>query len=550
MSKRSIVLVNYPLSARYCDKLTEITGENSRIISLSDLRMRGMVGMLFRLLQLRGSRVFVPSEDPESGPVANIMLIIATFIPFSDRYQVCPQFRVSRLSRMRGLMIGCMVAYMSLKCWIALYAALIDMSFLRTISSQRAAQLKSAQVKKVMYLNANLWFGVKSGGSVGHVAGVVNALVAKDICVTHYSCSQNPSIKEGVNDKRLRVPQVFGMPWDRNYVHYNSVVAAQLQKDTEGYDFIYQRLSLGNYSGVKEALRRKVPLVIEYNGSEVWVAKNWGRPLKNEAVFLRAEELCLSVASLIVCISEPLREELVARGVSAKKITVYPNCVDTNKFSPSRYSRTDVTSQREQLGVPDDSFVFGFIGTFGHWHGAEILASAFSDFVKKNLSLARKHKVHLLLIGDGVLKEEVKKQLSKIPPEFYTFTGIIPQELAPLYLSCCDIFCSPHVPNEDGSKFFGSPTKLFEYMAMAKPIIASDLDQIGVVLKNGSPVDEQKNAILVKPGSVDDLAAAIKDVLTRDDLSILARNSFDLAVKKYTWERHVEHILSELSHVA
>jgi glycosyltransferase involved in cell wall biosynthesis len=86
-------------------------------------------------------------------------------------------------------------------------------------------------------------------------------------------------------------------------------------------------------------------------------------------------------------------------------------------------------------------------------------------------------------------------------------------------------------------------------MAMAKPIIASDLDQIGEILKNGSPVDEQKNAILVKPGSVDDLAAAIKDVLTRDDLSILARNSFDLAVKKYTWERHVEHILSELSHV-
>ncbi len=59
------------------------------------------------------------------------------------------------------------------------------------------------------------------------------------------------------------------------------------------------------------------------------------------------------------------------------------------------------------------------------------------------------------------------------------------QSEAPTYLAISDIVVSPTVPNPDGSPFFGSPTKLFEYMAMGKPIVASDLDQIGEVLTPG-----------------------------------------------------------------
>ena len=57
---------------------------------------------------------------------------------------------------------------------------------------------------------------------------------------------------------------------------------------------------------------------------------------------------------------------------------------------------------------------------------------------------------------------------------------------APSYLAACDILASPHVPNADGTPFFGSPTKLFEYMAMGKCIVASDLDQVGEILEHGA----------------------------------------------------------------
>ena len=54
----------------------------------------------------------------------------------------------------------------------------------------------------------------------------------------------------------------------------------------------------------------------------------------------------------------------------------------------------------------------------------------------------------------------------------------------PSLLDACDILVSPHVPLDAGAEFFGSPTKLFEYMAMGKGIVASRLGQIGEVLQH------------------------------------------------------------------
>ena len=83
------------------------------------------------------------------------------------------------------------------------------------------------------------------------------------------------------------------------------------------------------------------------------------------------------------------------------------------------------------------------------------------------------------------------------------FTGHLEHERVPALLDACDILLSPHVPLEDGSEFFGSPTKLFEYMAMGKGIVASRLGQIGDVLT------DEESGLLVEPGNAGRLAEAI-----------------------------------------
>lgn len=125
--------------------------------------------------------------------------------------------------------------------------------------------------------------------------------------------------------------------------------------------------------------------------------------------------------------------------------------------------------------------------------------------------------------------------------ESCVLTGLVPQEKGPEHLAACDILVAPHKPNPDGTPFFGSPTKLFEYMAMSKGIVASNLDQIGEVLKHGH------TACLVKPGDVESLMEGLKTLVDdrgrRDSLGQAARSE---VVAKYTWKEHTRKIIERL----
>ena len=111
----------------------------------------------------------------------------------------------------------------------------------------------------------------------------------------------------------------------------------------------------------------------------------------------------------------------------------------------------------------------------------------------------------------------------------------------PAHLAACDILASPHVPNPDGSAFFGSPTKLFEYMAMGRPIVASALEQIADVLS------DEETALLVPPGDIDALANALLRLIDTPALGRrLGANAREAALQRHTWQRHTQRILARL----
>src|SRR6266481_821829 len=135
-----------------------------------------------------------------------------------------------------------------------------------------------------------------------------------------------------------------------------------------------------------------------------------------------------------------------------------------------------------------------FVRTFGPWHGVLTLAEAIT-------LLPDDCGVRFLLIGAGRFRDEVERILrSAGKAERVIFAGQVEHERVPALLDACDILLSPHVQLADGAEFFGSPTKLFEYMAMGKGIIASRLGQIGEVLVDG------ETALLVEPGNTGQLA--------------------------------------------
>ena len=78
--------------------------------------------------------------------------------------------------------------------------------------------------------------------------------------------------------------------------------------------------------------------------------------------------------------------------------------------------------------------------------------------------------------------------------EYVTFTSLVPRLQAQKCLAACHVLVSPQIPNPDGRPFFGSPTKLFDYIAIGKGIVARNLDQIGQALRDG------ESAILTAAG--------------------------------------------------
>src|SRR4030095_4581758 len=239
-------------------------------------------------------------------------------------------------------------------------------------------------------------------------------------------------------------------------------------------------------------------LLLEYNGSEVWVGKHWDR-VGSLDLLERYERLNLDAAARIFVVSEVERRNLEVRGVNGRKIVVNPNGVDVERFRPG-VGGMDV---RRELQIADDEVVAGFVGTFGPWHGVEKLGEAIKT-IPANV------RVRFLLVGSGSLHAEVEKLLED--EKRVIFTGAVAHERVAGLLDACDVLVAPHVPLADGSEFFGSPTKIFEYMAMGKGIVASRLGQIGEVLVDG------ETALLVQPGDVCELRAAILRLVESEEL--------------------------------
>ena len=294
------------------------------------------------------------------------------------------------------------------------------------------------------------------------------------------------------------------------------------------FDVIYQRYSRFNWTGVALSLVTGLPLLLEFNGSEVWISGHWD-PIGQLWLLKRFERLNQRAADLIFVVSEAERRSVIDSRITAEKIVTNPNGVDINLFRPGAGG----SEIRRSLGINDDQIVVGFIGTFGPWHGAPVLAEAAR-------AINSKPSFTFLFMGDGDERAKSESIVRQVDVNAI-FTGRIAHEFVPAYLDSCDLLVSPHVPLSDGREFFGSPTKLFEYMAMAKPIVASRLGQIAEVIIDG------ENGLLVEPGDHVGLARTIEklgqDARLRARLGASARST---VVESHTWKQNAARVFENV----
>ena len=386
----------------------------------------------------------------------------------------------------------------------------------------------------VTYIRSDFWLKeCTPNGAVAHTEGVVNALVKSGKQVDVVSTYPMPFL-ESVKDKKVCYPDGwFTGISELEEVEYNGPLYAYLNQAFPNPDLVYQRYGRNNYAGLQYARSRSVPFILEYNGSEVWMSRNWGHPLRYERLSEMIESFVLRNADLVVGNAEAFRQELEGRGVDPKRIIIIPNGVDSERFSPS----IDGTRVRDRLLVKDTDVLVSFVGSFGPWHGAEVLAQSIKETVSHNKNLK------FMFVGTGERLSRVKEVVTDDGVNDYAlFTGFVSRGDIASYLAASDILVSPQVPNPDGTPFFGSPTKLFEYMAMGKAIVASRLDQLGKILKDG------EDALLFEPGDPHELAETVLTLAENSDLrNRLGRNAREKVIKEFSWDSHVGKIIEKIS---
>lgn len=291
---------------------------------------------------------------------------------------------------------------------------------------------------------------------------------------------------------------------------------------------VYQRSSYQCAAGSRVAAEIGAPFVLEWNSSEVWAKRRmWGsNPLQFiSAWFERGaesrESQVVSSATVVAAVSQLAADMAVERGGVRERILIVPNAVVLRDIPPP-----------EPLPVRAPGALLGWVGTYGPWHGADVAVRAMVQLPSR---------VRLLMIGDGDARMRCEDLAVELGVQTrIEFTGSLPRAEAIARLQHCDVLLSPQVPFSD-TPFFGSPTKIFEYMAIGRPIVASRLEQIAEILEDGS------TARLVAPGDEVALAAGILDVLDRGDRGAsLGHAARQEAATRHTWEARVKQIVQAL----
>ncbi len=402
-----------------------------------------------------------------------------------------------------------------------------------------------------VYLRTDFWAPIVSGGSYGHTCYVAKELAA--VTESFVCCMANrfPLLDDyGLAQVVMPHPSATTNEDDiaAATYHYLNLLRPYIEERRPAY--IYERLCIGNCAGAMLSAEFKVPYIVEYNGSEISMRRSFeGTGYVYEAEYLEAEAFAFEQATLISVVSAEIRTTLIARGVDPSKILVNPNGVDLTAYAPA--SPSERSAIRASVGLAATDRVVGFIGTFGGWHGIDVLAAAIPK-IAEGAPAAK-----FLLIGDGHFKRLVDAAVQQNGLQNRVVaTGRVPQVQGAVLLTACDIYVSPHSTDMIDSKFFGSPTKVFEYMALGGGIVASDLEQIGQVLSPALTPEEaaagrevtDERAVLCTPGDVDQFVRGVVVLVERPAMACaLGRNARRAAADHYSWTRHVANLWSFLA---
>lgn len=307
-------------------------------------------------------------------------------------------------------------------------------------------------------------------------------------------------------------PGIIKIPW-LDYVSLIFSHKKEINHQIEEFkpDIIVGWGILNSYLAMKAGKRSNTPFI--YYWIDVLDRLIPFRPFKTIA--RRVENRTLKRSDRILVINDKLRDYVIGLGAPPKRTQILKAGINTKQFDPDSNHATI----RKQYGLNEKDVVLFFMGWLYNFSGLKEVA----------LQLARtqNHNLKLLIVGEGDAYDELKQIRERHNlQERLILAGKKPYHEIPALVSAADICLLPACPDEQIMQDI-VPIKMYEYMAMKKPVIATRLP--GVVKEFG-----EDNGVVFVDQPEDVVAEAIELVQNGrvEELGLKARRF----VEKYSWD--------------
>jgi glycosyltransferase involved in cell wall biosynthesis len=198
-------------------------------------------------------------------------------------------------------------------------------------------------------------------------------------------------------------------------------------------------------------------------------------------------------------------------GISEKRLVKISNGVDTEEFSPHKY---DIAKTKNMLGV-NSKHLCVYCGRLDGWAGTKIITRLCEAAKTRDIT------AKFALAGSGAMKVDSKSNV--------IFLGEIKYEKVPALLAIADAILIPFPKNEVSHA--ASPLKLFEGMAMQKPVIASKVAGVEEVVTDG------ENGFLADSDSIEGWLEKIGVILDSEEKAKqVGENARRTVLEKFDWE--------------
>ena len=359
-------------------------------------------------------------------------------------------------------------------------------------------------------------------GSSTHMTHVLQGLVAAGFQVDVLTPGNGDLLEREAlyGAQVIRVPAAETSSFLLRAAAFGEAVLAYVQ-DSPPYQVVHYRSLWGGLQLAQARHHFGYKTVFEVNGLPSIELKYHYPALAGSPLLakIREQEIALlALSDVIVCPSEITRLFLISLGAAAEKITVIPNGVSPNDFPLSPLPERS----------PERTPVLVYIGTLADWQGLDILIQALPAILEQ-------HSVQLRIVGRGRSRQRklLTKQVQKMGLDAHvSVEEAVPHHQVAGLLAEADICLAPLSLNDRNITQGCCPIKVIEYMAVGRPLVASNLPVVRELVREGL------DGLLFIPNDPADLARQVKVLLDDYELSSrLAESAALRARQSLTWHQ-------------